>query len=158
MDIITQPLTPETFAPYGQVFTAPQVPGRVDNPIRIDNRRSAAAPWFILVKVAPSALPLTARMLERHRFSSQAFVPMKVSRYLVVVAPDGADGGPELTKARAFIAGPGQGVNYNPDVWHHPVTVLDRPADFCVLMWNDGSPADTEYLELSRTFVVREGR
>jgi ureidoglycolate hydrolase len=34
-----------------------------------------------------SSLPLAARQMERHEFSSQSFVPIEVGRWLVVVAP-----------------------------------------------------------------------
>ena len=36
--------------------------------------------------VEPTALPATLEKMERHRFSSQTFLPLDASRYLVCVA------------------------------------------------------------------------
>ncbi|MCH8845087.1 MAG: ureidoglycolate lyase [SAR324 cluster bacterium] len=156
MLISAQPLTPAAFEPFGQVFTAPEKPGLRDDIVMLSNLRQAAHPSIIVARVEPSSLPLTATVMERHRFSSQSFVPMNVSRYVVIVAPGMGDGSPDISKVRAFIAESGQGISYNPNTWHHGVTVLDQPADFAVFMWNDGTADDTEFLKLKESFEVRE--
>ena len=108
-----------------------------------------------LARIAPlAAPPLRATMLERHEFSSQTFVPLAVSRWLVVVAPDAPAGGPDAARARAFVAGPGQGITYRIGVWHHAMTVLDREAVFAVLMWRDGGAGDEELVPLAEPFEV----
>jgi len=56
--------------------------------------------------------------------------------------------------ARAFLAGPGQGVTYRVDTWHHPLTVLDRAARFAVLIWLERSQTDEEFVTLDRPFTV----
>jgi ureidoglycolate lyase len=94
-------------------------------------------------------------MLERHEFSSQSFMPLDVSRWLVVVAPYGADGGPDPSRASAFVAGPGQGVTYHMGTWHHGLTALDRPARFAVFMWRDGTGTDEEFRQLAQPFTVQ---
>ncbi|GAA5969566.1 hypothetical protein JCM11641_008162 [Rhodosporidiobolus odoratus] len=72
------------------------------------------------------------KVLERHEFSSQAFVPMGgegAGRYLVLVALAGEDGSPSLPTLRAFLALPSQGISYHPNVWHHPLLPIgDSPA------------------------------
>lgn len=99
------------------------------------------------------------KVLERHEFSSQAFVPMGGGggRYLALVALpgagafplssfgcaesqersltfflllissflDGADGKPDLSTLRAFLATNAQGISYHPNIWHHPIIALD---------------------------------
>ena len=65
-------------------------------------------------------------------------MPLDVSRWLVIVAPPDADGGPDASRAIAFLAGPGQGITYHAGTWHHPLTLLDRPGRFAVFMWRDG--------------------
>ena len=70
-------------------------------------------------------------MLERHPLGSQAFLPLGERPYLVVVAPPGAP--PSPASVRAFLAAPGQGVNYAPGVWHHPLLALDAVSDFWVI-------------------------
>ncbi len=156
MKITAQPLTPEAFAPFGQVFGRLDAAGRVDDLARLENRRADAAVMLSTVHVPPATLPLNATVMERHPYSSQTFVPMDVARYLVVVAPHTADGGPDLAGVRAFIAGAGQGISYNADTWHHGMTVLDRPGHFAIFMWNDGSDGDTEFLTLPEPFVVAD--
>ena len=156
MEIVPQPLTVDAFAPFGQVFATLDAPGRVDDLARLENRRAEAAVMLSTVHVPPASLPLTATVLERHPHSSQTFVPMDVARYLVIVAPHAAAGGPDLAGVRAFIAVAGQGISYNADTWHHGMTVLDRPGHFAIFMWNDGSDGDTEFLTLPESFVVAD--
>ncbi|GAA6060242.1 hypothetical protein JCM10212_003482 [Sporobolomyces blumeae] len=74
------------------------------------------------------------RVLERHEFSSQSFVPMggrggggggaRAREYLVVVALPGKDGQPDLSTLRAFVASSAQGITYHANIWHHPLIVL----------------------------------
>ena len=69
-------------------------------------------------------------VLERHPYTNQAFVPMGGGgiegdeairepgrRYLVVVALNGRDDGPDLRSVRAFVASAGQGVVYDTGIW-----------------------------------------
>src|SRR3712207_3677343 len=145
MRLTSEALTAAAFAPFGEVLEAPTEPGRrYAEAALADLRPGAARPSLSLVLKPPLAsLPLRSRTMERHRFSSQSFVPMDSGRWLVVVAPHAAvGGGPDMARARAFVARPDQGVTYGADVWHHPFTVLDRPARFAVFMWRDGSAAD----------------
>jgi ureidoglycolate lyase len=90
------------------------------------------------------------RVIERHRSSSQSFVPMEAGRWLAIVAPHAMEGGgPDMARARAFLARPDQGITYGPDVWHHPFTVLDREARFAVLIWRDGTTGDEEFVDVA---------
>ena len=94
------------------------------------------------------------KVLERHAFSSQTFVPLRVSRYLVLATLDAPGGGPDLTRLRAFVARAGQGVTYALGTWHHPVTVLDGPGEFAVLMWRDGTAGDEEFVPVTVPVIV----
>jgi ureidoglycolate lyase len=156
MRLILEPLTAEAFAPFGDVLAAPADPGRVYIEAALDNRRAHARPSLSFSTREPAALPLTSTTMERHRHSSQSFVPMEAGRWLVLVAPHGADGGPDMARARAFLAAPDQGVTYGADVWHHPSTVFDRIARFAIFMWKDGGPEDDEFVEVA-PFTVVEG-
>lgn len=156
MRFITEPLTAEAFAPFGEVLAAPEAPGRLHIDGVLENRRAHAKPAMYFTCKEPSALPLASTTMERHLHSSQSFVPMEAGRWLVVVAPHGADGGPDMARARAFLARPDQGVTYGADVWHHPFTVVDRVARFAVFMWKDGTSADDEFVEVPR-FEVAAG-
>jgi ureidoglycolate lyase len=155
MQLIAEPLRPEAFAPFGDVLQAPPVPGRIYYDKALGNGRAMAIPSLSVVLVNPlAALPLKAERMERHEFSSQTFIPLDVGGWLVIVAPHAKTGGPDAEKARAFLAGPGQGITYGMNVWHHPLTVLDRPARFTVFMWLEGSMTDEEFVSLARPFTV----
>jgi ureidoglycolate lyase len=153
--IVAEPLEAAAFAPYGDVLVAPGGPGRDYFDAGLVNRRAAARPSLSVAHMLPlGALPLAATQMERHEFSSQSFVPIDAGRWFVIVAPKGTDGLPDTARARAFIAAPGQSVTFHADVWHHPMTVLDRPARFAVFMWLDGGAADTELIALAQPFTV----
>jgi ureidoglycolate lyase len=149
MRLIAEPLTAEAFAPFGEVLTAPDAPGRVYIDAALANRRDHAKASLSFTHKMPNALPLASTTMERHLHSSQSFVPMEAGRWLAIVAPHGADGKPDMARAKAFLARPDQGVTYGADVWHHPFTVIDRPARFAIFMWKDGSSADDEFVEVA---------
>lgn len=149
MRLIAEPLTAEGFAPFGEVLAAPGAPGRVYIESALANRRPGAQPSLSFSTKEPVALPLASATMERHRHSSQSFVPMAAGRWLVLVAPHGADGGPDMAQARAFLARPDQGVTYGADVWHHPSTVFDQPARFAIFMWKDGGSEDDEFVQVA---------
>jgi ureidoglycolate lyase len=150
MRLTARPLTAEAFAPFGEVLEAPAGPGRAYFDSALANRRPAASPSLsIVVKEPLAAMPLRSTVMERHLFSSQSFIPLDAGRWLAVVAPGAPDGcGPDMARALAFLARGDQGVTYGADVWHHPFTVLDRPARFAVVMWRDGTAADDEFTEV----------
>lgn len=66
---------------------------------------------------------LTLTMLERHRFSTQSFVPMGAGVEYLVVVTDGDDE-PNLNGLKAFVVRDGQGVCYGRAVWHAPMSVV----------------------------------
>ena len=76
------------------------------------------------------SLPYRLEMMERHPLGSQAFLPMQEGAYLVVLAED-RDGAPY--RPRAFLAGPGQGVNIGRNVWHGVLCPLYDPGLFMVI-------------------------
>lgn len=138
------PLTAAAFAPFGAVLEAPAEAGRRLGNAALQNRRAANPFDLSLVLKAPDPLPHRATLMERHPFTSQTFLPLATGRWLVLVAPDDPDGGPDMARAQAFLAAPDQGVTYAAGIWHHPLTVLDQPGRLAILMWRDGSPADDE--------------
>ncbi len=146
VDVTTQPLTAEAFAPFGDVIDVASMDRRTYYEEALGNLRPAAKPSLSVTFKAPTPdRPLKSEMLERHEFSSQTFVPVDVGRWLIVVTPHAAAGGPDMTQLRAFIADGQQGVTYKPNTWHHGLTVLDRPGRFAVFMWRAGSQ-DEEFV------------
>ncbi|KAM0746720.1 Allantoicase [Meredithblackwellia eburnea MCA 4105] len=97
------------------------------------------------------------KVLERHEFSSQAFLPMGGGggRYLVLVALPGPDTKPDLSTLRAFIATHSQGISYHPNVWHHPIIALDETTDFACVVNETGVPEiDCEIEQFGKTVAV----
>jgi len=155
LKLIVEPLAVEPFAPFGEVLTIPELTGRAYFDRALSNLRPSARPSLSLSRKEDlSSLPLVARQMERHEFSSQSFVPIEAGRWLIVVAPHATGGGPDMRDARAFIAGPRQGVTYGANVWHHPLTIFDRPAAFTVYMWLDGGKGDEEFFTLPAPVTI----
>lgn len=160
-----EPLTREGFAPFGDVLSAGLGEGTSANQgtavrfnwaAALENRRNGARPNLAIFRSTPQSLPFKVKLVERHPHSTQVFLPMVCSRYLVVVAPNLPDGGPDLTRLRAFLAKPGQGINYAAGTWHHPMVALDVMSEFAMLAWEDGGPGDCEVHPISEQIVVVE--
>jgi ureidoglycolate lyase len=147
MKLIAQPLTAEAFAPFGAVLDAPREAGRTYFETTLANRRSGR-------RDEVATVPFTATMMERHEFSSQSFVPIDCGGWIVMVAPHTADSRPDMTKARAFLAGPEQGVTYGANIWHHPLTIVERPASFAIFMWLQGGKGDEEFFTLAEPVTI----
>jgi len=155
MRIVALPLTAEAFKPFGAVLEGPPVPGRVYLSDTLANGRAHAPVSLSVATVEPKAtFPMEVTVLERHEHSSQTFIPLSVKRYLVLATLDAPGGGPDLSRLRAFVARAGQGVTYAMGTWHHPVTVLDGPASFAVLMWRDGTPGDEEFVPVTTPLTI----
>ena len=104
------------------------------------NERPSATLNVALFRCAPRAMPTEIAMLEKHPWTTQVFVPMGATRYLVIVALGGD--APDLGTLAAFVATGRQGVSYHPGVWHHPMIALDDETDFVCLVHEDGSLGD----------------
>jgi ureidoglycolate lyase len=104
---------------------------RFDDLARLDTQRRQGRPILSVFRAKPRELPLQLRLVERHLLGSQAFVPLRPQRFLVVVAPAGP--APSPTQLRCFMTRPGQGVNYAAGTWHHPLIALDAGGDFLVI-------------------------
>ena len=147
--LLATPLKADSFAPFGDVLEAPEQPGRATFANALSNRRHEAKPTLSLVLRAPTELPIRSSTMERHRWSSQTFLPLDAGHWLIVVAPHVPNRDlPDMEQARAFIATGAQGVTYGADVWHHPFTVLARPARFAVSMWRQGDAKDEEFVQV----------
>lgn len=148
-----EPLTPEAFEGFGSVLMATgPAPHRDTFAGNIENRRAEAQPNLTFIHAV--AKPPLIGAVERHVYSSQTFVPMNGVRYLVGVCPPALDGGPDVNSLIAFVAVAGQAVNYDAGVWHSPLCVLDRPGEFVMLRWDDGSADDTELVKLAQPVEV----
>ena len=148
--IKARPLTTDAFAPFGDVLQAVGKPdkiinngfcGRYHDRARLDFGPDGRA-GISVFKAEPRALPYTLDLLERHPDGAQAFIPMSLDAYLVTVA-ENINGTP--ANIRAFIAGPGQGINYHRNTWHGVLTPLSAPGLFAVVDRIGETPNLEEY-------------
>lgn len=132
-----EPLTAEAFAPFGDVLSATGTPdrlinaglcGRFHDRARLDFGTGRAG--ISIFDAVPRTLPYSFDLVERHPEGSQAFLPMTLQPFLVIVAPteNDAPGQP-----RAFLTEPGQGVNLLRGCWHGVLTPLHAPGLFAVV-------------------------
>jgi len=134
------PLTKEAFAPFGDVIEISTAEkshfinrGTTE---RFHNLTSAVAfgeDGHVIISMAraqPFAPPIFLTKMERHPLGSQAFIPVSPTRFLITTAPDenGKPGTP-----LAFLAAPGQGINYFRNTWHGVLTVLESVSDFLII-------------------------
>jgi ureidoglycolate lyase len=154
-----EPISAEAFAPFGQLLPAPETgKARIELIEELQNLRATGKPRLSLAAVDLKPLPLTAVEMERHIFSSQAFVPYDCDSYLVLVAPHGPGDGPEVSGLKAFRVPGTIGINYRANTWHHPLTALNSPARFVVLTFVDGSESDEQFVALPEAITIVEGK
>jgi len=156
MAIIARPLTAAAFAPYGQVLEAEgHDPARHDFAARLASARLFARPNLAFMRMRLGTRPVLARALERHPGSSQAFVPMGGTRYLVLVVAKLPTGDPDLATITAFVASGEQAINYDMDVWHHPMVPLAGPGAFAMLRWDERDKMDTLWHHLAQPLEIQ---
>ena len=154
LSVTAKPIDAEAFAPFGDVVVQPKGGARTDWTSALTNPRPNASISFATANVAMTRFPAPLKMMERHPYSFQTFIPLDVSGYLVCVAPGGADDLPAMDKLRAFIVPAGIAITYHANAWHHPMMALDRPAQFAILMWMSGGNDDDEFVDLSQPVTV----
>ncbi len=152
--IAPEPLTAEAFALFGDVVDAPQPGGRIVLDRTLASRGGSIAPTLTFNHAKAWSLPLEATQMERHNRSCQCWIPIDVSRWIVIVAQD-RGGAPEPGSLKAFMASGDQVVNYHVGVWHHPLRTLDRLGRYAILMWSTGArDQDEEWANLPETVIV----
>ncbi|PVZ87296.1 ureidoglycolate lyase [Serratia sp. S1B] len=138
MDLVAVELTPGAFAPYGDVLQTDGTPFYHINDGKTERYHDIAKVEVsdghrVLVSInrsEPCDMPMAFSLLEKHPLSSQAFMPMKGERFVVIVAQAGEQGEILVNTLRAFITNGRQGVNYHRNVWHHPLFAFDKVTDF----------------------------
>ncbi|WP_068118268.1 ureidoglycolate lyase [Tropicimonas marinistellae] len=155
--ITPEPLTPAAFAPFGDVLEVTGAPdklinagmcGRFHDRARLDFADGRAG--LSLFHAEPRQLPYTFDLVERHPDGSQAFVPMALDPFLVIVAPD-QNGRPGMP--RAFVTTPGQAINFHRGTWHGVLTPLHAPGLFAVVD-RIGPGANLEEFTYTAAFTV----
>ncbi|KAG5362283.1 Ureidoglycolate lyase [Yarrowia sp. C11] len=168
-----KPLTIDNFSPFGGVMSLAdqQQPGDVganygtatkikgvspvtNNFAYAPSKQPASSIWYgfrcsppnHLTTTKNSQSTYTCKVLERHPFSTQTFVPMGRDKddqaYLVIVAKTGTDGLPDINTLEAFEARGDQAVTYGVATWHAPMVVLHKPIDFGVFIHENSVPEE----------------
>lgn len=159
LELKAEPLTPEAFAPFGDVIdtrTADYFPinagrtRRYHDLAKVETLGEQARTLISIFVSQPVSLPLELDFLERHPHGSQAFMPLHEERFVVVVAPPGDSIDPD--EVRAFVTDGRQGVNYRAGTWHAIQSVLEREGEFLVVdRGGEGNNCDESPLALRIT-------
>lgn len=140
LELKVQPLTPEAFAPFGDVIdtrTADYFPinagrtRRYHDLAKVETLGENARALINIFVSQPIEMPLVLDFLECHPLGSQAFMPLHEERFVVVVAPKGET--IDSQDVRAFVTDGHQGVNYHAGTWHAIQSVLEREGRFLVV-------------------------
>lgn len=137
-----QPLKPGAAEPFA--YSIQSIDGRMTE-VPMVTEVGDVPGRHVFTVLAPKPVPADAisiTFLERHPHSTQTFLPIRVGRWLVVVAPSLPSGEPDLANLRAFVAGPGDAICIARNAWHAGLTVLDQPAEFGMQMWRADAGGD----------------
>ncbi|HHB82312.1 MAG TPA: ureidoglycolate lyase [Devosia sp.] len=158
--ITVEPLTATEFAPYGNVIEISKdaqsfainagTTQRFHDLAHVTVSGKNARPIISMARAQPFHFPIKLTMLERHPDGSQAFIPVTPTRFLVVVAKD-KNGTP--FNPRAFLAGPGQGINYFQNTWHGVLSALDVVTDF-IIVDRAGDGENLQIHEISEPYEI----
>ncbi|MBS1994411.1 MAG: ureidoglycolate lyase [Cyanobacteria bacterium SZAS LIN-2] len=163
--IQAKPITRGSYEPYGELIVAdPSLPFKPANfgraqrynflsdakNLRPDTARLNVCVFRCSAWTEPQ---LEMKLLERHAFSTQIFMPMEAGRYITIVAL--GDSEPDIATIAAFVIEGPQGISYHPGTWHYPMTVLDHQLDMFCLVYEDGEAGDCEIKTLAAPLTVQ---
>ena len=127
-----KPINKENFKKFGDMITTTDIKPieinegyakRFDGIANLDTSKDNGETTISIFSALKRSFPMKIDMMEKHPLGSQAFIPMKQTTFLVLVAPEGNK--PDLNKIEAFIVPPEIGVNYNPGIWHFPLIATE---------------------------------
>ena len=103
---------------------------RFDNLCKINTSLKKGNAIVSIFSAKKRKFPMEIKMMEKHPLGSQAFIPMKETTFLVLVAPKGLR--PNIKKIESFIVSKQTGVNYKPGIWHFPL-ISKKNMNFLVI-------------------------
>ena len=126
-------ITKENFSKFGDMITTDGITPikinegfaeRFDGIANLDTSKDNGETTICIFSALKRDFPMKVDMMEKHPLGSQAFIPMKPTTFLVLVAPIGDK--PDFSKIESFIVPPGIGVNYNAGIWHFPLICTEN--------------------------------
>ena len=133
------PMTKENFSKFGDMISTENIKpieinngyaNRFDDIAKIDTANNNGETTISIFSALKRSFPMKIDMMEKHPLGSQAFIPMKETTFLTLVAPEGEK--LEIDKIESFIVPKGKGVNYKTGVWHFPL-ISTEDMDFLVV-------------------------
>jgi len=127
-----KPITKQNFSKFGDMITTADIKPieinegyakRFDGIANLNTSKDNGETTICIFSALKRSFPMKIDMMEKHPLGSQAFIPMKQTTFLVLVAPEGNK--PDLSKIEAFIIPPEIGVNYKPGTWHFPLIATE---------------------------------
>jgi len=103
---------------------------RFDDIAKIDTANNNGETTISIFSALKRSFPMKIDMMEKHPLSTQAFIPMKETTFLTLVAPEGKK--LEIDKIESFIVPKRKGVNYKTGIWHFPL-ISTEDMDFLVV-------------------------
>ena len=130
MKIIIKPkkITNKNFKKFGEVISTKKIKPininngyakRFDSLCKINTFLKKGNTIMSIFSSRKRRFPMNIKMMEKHPLGSQAFIPMKETKFLVFVAPKGKK--PNVEKIESFIIPKQTGINYKPGIWHFPL-------------------------------------
>ena len=131
-NIIPKKISKENFSLFGDIISTKDAKPidinagyakRFDNLANINTSKDNGKTIVSIFSAKKRNFPMKIDMMEKHPLGSQAFIPMKETTFLVLVAPE--DDKPDLNKIESFIVPSGAGINYKPGIWHFPLIATE---------------------------------
>ena len=133
------PMTKENFSKFGDMIGTENIKpieinngyaNRFDDIAKIDTANNNGETTISIFSALKRSFPMKIDMMEKHPLGTQAFIPMKETTFLTLVAPEGKK--LEMDKIESFVVPKGKGVNYKTGIWHFPL-ISTEDMDFLVV-------------------------
>ena len=133
------PMTKENFSKFGDMIGTENIKpieinngyaNRFDDIAKIDTANNNGETTISIFSALKRSFPMKIDMMEKHPLGTQAFIPMKETTFLTLVAPEGKK--LEMDKIESFVVPKGKGVNYKIGIWHFPL-ISTEDMDFLVV-------------------------
>ena len=132
MNLQIKKISKDSFSQYGQLISTEDIDSQNINEettksfydlVNIEVYGDDKLCRVNIFKSQKRTFPLVINMLENHPLSSQAFIPLQQTDFIVVVAPISHN--PDINLIEAFHVSPEEGINFKPKVWHFPLIATE---------------------------------